>query len=357
MKRVVAVILVVGFLAGGLGLTGPALLAQTCDSPSVSSHPPRPTGVLRSSSFFSPTTLGAVTDAQGVAPKAVLIVGPIDGDDGPWTTQEKVNMELAADVLVAYGVAVHRFYTPDNSWEEIKAAADGARFLLYRGHGVFWNDVPDVGGFRLKDRFVAPSEIAELTLAPDAIVMLYGCYTAGTSSSDTGDIGITEAQRRVLQYSTPFFEAGARAYYANWFYDGFAAPLENLLSGQTAGQAYESYREFDPNTVARVDSPLYPGDVLWLDKDYWDGFWKYDNAFVGSPDLSLRESALGGIPDRLSFVYSIEEGQWLMDSYTVTPQNVGSALPLPWTVIADTSAVDLSATQGTTPLDTFSVTP
>lgn len=40
--------------------------------------------------------------------KAVLLVGPIDGDYGSWTQSEKENMDLAADELAAHGVEVHK---------------------------------------------------------------------------------------------------------------------------------------------------------------------------------------------------------------------------------------------------------
>ena len=149
---------------------------------------------------------------------AVLIVGPIDGDDGSWTTQEKQNMDLAATELEANGVTVHRFYTPNNSWEQIKAAAKSAHFLFYRGHGIYWSAMPypTVGGFALKDNFVSSDEIrADLDLAPNAIVMLYGCFTAGSSGNDDAPIDSAEAQRRVAQYSDPFFDIGAGGYYAN----------------------------------------------------------------------------------------------------------------------------------------------
>jgi len=45
--------------------------------------------------------LGAASPAALSLPplKAVLIVGPIDGDYGSWTTQEKGNMDLAAAEL------------------------------------------------------------------------------------------------------------------------------------------------------------------------------------------------------------------------------------------------------------------
>ena len=50
-------------------------------------------------------------------------------------------MELAAAEVEANGVTVYRFYTPNNNWDQIKAAAEGAHFLFYQGHGVQWRPV------------------------------------------------------------------------------------------------------------------------------------------------------------------------------------------------------------------------
>ena len=225
--------------------------------------------------------------------KAVLIVGPIDGDTGPWTLGEIGNMESAAVELEANGVDVHRFYTPSNDWEQIKQAADGAHFLLYRGHGVYWSSFPSptVGGFSLKNGIVSSNDIRQdLGLASNAIVMLYGCFTAGHSShsSDHRDIGIDEAKRRVAQYSDPFFDIGAAGYYANWFGGAFQSFVSYLFQGKTLGEAYESYFDFSPSTVHRTMHPDHAQMAMWLDKDYWSGYWQYNNAFVGLPDETLE---------------------------------------------------------------------
>jgi len=222
--------------------------------------------------------------------KAVLLVGPIDGDYGPWTTQEKQNMELAAAELEANGVKVYRFYTPNNDWEQIKAAAEGAHFLFYRGHGVYWSPMPrpTVGGFALKNRFASADDIRnDLRLAPNAIVMLYGCFTAGSSSIDSSSIDSKEAQRRVAQYSTPFFDIGAGGYFANWYGGAFQMYVRYLFQGMNLGEAYEAYFDFNPATVERHSHPEYLDTAMWLDKDVWDGKTQYNNAFVGLPDKTL----------------------------------------------------------------------
>lgn len=215
--------------------------------------------------------------------KAVLLVGPIDGDNGEWTTREKEHMELAAEELEANGVEVHRFYTPNNDWAQIKAAAEGAHFLLYRGHGVFWSPMPNptVGGFALKNHLVSADDIREdLHLAPSAIVMLYGCFTAGSSSIDGGSISSQEAQRRVAQYSEPFFDVGVGGYFADWFGDAFRMYVRYLFQSMTLDEAYEAYFDFNAATVERYFHPDHPEAVMWLDKDDW-GDVQYNNAFVG----------------------------------------------------------------------------
>ena len=236
--------------------------------------------------------------------KAVLLVGPIDGDYGSWTEEEKVNMDLAAEELSANGVEVHKFYAPDSDWEQIKAAADGAHFLMYRGHGIYWSGFPSptVGGFCLTDNFVSSNTIRQdLHLAPNALVMLYGCFAAGHSSAseDAYDIGITEASRRVAQYSDPFFDIGAAGYYSDWFGDAFAVYTRFLFEGQTLGEAYESYFDFNASTVHRTTHPDHPEMAMWLDKDYWSGYWQYNNAFVGLPDRTLVD-LFGTLPGDLN---------------------------------------------------------
>jgi hypothetical protein len=256
-------------------------------APQAPSSPPE-------TSTLSPAGSGVVSQPSSVNPnlpplKAVLMVGPIDGDNGSWTSREKQSMDLAAAELEVHGVDVYKFYTPDNDWEQIKAAAEGAHFLFYRGHGVYWTPMPDpnVGGFYLKGKFVSPEDIRnDLHLAPNAIVMLYGCFTAGSSSVDDDAISSQEAQRRVGQYSDPFLEIGVGGYFADWYGDAFQKFVRYLFQGMAAGQAYEAYADFNGATVERYVHPDFPRAVMWLDKDNW-GYTKYNNAFVGLPDRTL----------------------------------------------------------------------
>jgi len=99
---------------------------------------------------------------------------------------------------------------------------------------------------------------------------------------------VSEAQRRVAQYSDPFLDIGAAGYYANWYGNAFQMFIRYLFQGQTQAQAYQSYFDFNPSTVERYTHPDHPGMVMWLDKDDWDGI-QYNNAFSGLPNVTLMD--------------------------------------------------------------------
>lgn len=223
--------------------------------------------------------------------KAVLVAAPIDGDGGSWTLSEIDHLKQTARTLRENGVTVYEFYTPDNAWSDIRQKAEGAHFLMYRGHGVYDGSEPPkwVGGFALKEDFVSPASIrSELKLAPRAIVMLYGCFTAGNAGSDIGRIDLAEAKRRVALYAEPFFKAGVSGYYANWYGDAFQHFVAHLFAGKTLGQAYKAYADFGEETVSYDRLPDADVD-MWIDHDDWDGKMAYNNAFVGESGRTLKD--------------------------------------------------------------------
>ncbi len=149
---------------------------------------------------------------------------------------------------------------------------------------------PIVGGFALKNKFISSEKIrTDLHLAPNAIVMLYGCFTAGSSGIDNPSIDSAEAQRRVAQYSDPFFDIGAAGYYADWYGDAFQMFVRYLFQGKTLKGAYDSFYDFNNATAKQYVNPDHPDLALWLDKDFWYGAWQYNNAFSGLPNATLED--------------------------------------------------------------------
>jgi hypothetical protein len=187
------------------------------------------------------------------------------------------------------GIGKHFLCTHD-SWNAIRTAAAGAQFFIYRGHGVSdGNNPPNVGGLFLTIGYVSPDNIrSELHLAKNAIVMIFGCYAAGSPSEDV-TLASSEAYRRVVQYSDPFFTAGAGGYFSNWFGDAFQQLIRYLFNGKTLGNPYQTYFDYSAATAESYTRPIDPGKVVWLDKDYWDGGYKYDNAFVGLANSTILD--------------------------------------------------------------------
>ena len=72
--------------------------------------------------------------------------------------------------------------------------------------------------------------------------------------------------------------------------------------------------------------------------------------------LDVRVPALGGLPDAITFTYSIPSEQLLPPSWTLTPRNVGSDHLLQWSVTSDAPWMQIVPQSGTTP-ESFTVTP
>ena len=75
-----------------------------------------------------PSAVGAV------APKVVIIVGPM----GSMTASLKDQAERLAATARSYGASVTRIYSPNATWGRVKREAQGAKLLVYMGHGNGW---------------------------------------------------------------------------------------------------------------------------------------------------------------------------------------------------------------------------
>lgn len=324
-------VLILFSLAGWVKPTGAQSpdLAQPTAPPSSAPAPSLPSAVPPLSQPDS-ILIGASTASSLIPLKAVLIVGPLE----EVTQAEITNMELAAAALQSYGVQVYKFYTPNDRWADIAAAANGAHFLLYRGHGLYWNgnvNTPQVGGFEVTERMYTSDEIKrDLKLAPNAIIMIYACFATGSSTTDPGSITQAEAQRRVSQYSQPFFEMGAAGYYANWYGDAFKVFTTNLFSGQTLENAFKNYRDYEASKAVALTHQAFPNLPLWLSWETWTDYPIkppiYNNAFVGYADKTLADLFQPSILLSTNQITAITKPSAPARTYQVTIQsNLGAS--------------------------------
>lgn len=263
-------------------------------------------GGIRFPDDHEPSAVEAAIVPVSVVPTNGLKAVAIVGDVGANTSSYKTDMDAAVAKLRDYGVSVTRFYYGDTgfTWSEIVAAAQGAHFLLYMGHGVYGGSMPYpdwVGGFYLGDgQFVAPDQIRnDLAgrLAGDSIMIFsHACFTAGSAGNDTPSwLPQSEAERRVKMYADPFTDVGMEAYFANNYYHSAAATVDEILADTVSwtlarknmGEVFKNGVGY--NSANFVDLTYSkPGYDLWLDGD--TGEW--DLAFVGIPDYIFQS----GIP-------------------------------------------------------------
>jgi hypothetical protein len=249
----------------------PAQAQQTTDKP-VCLKPPVTNAPLQ----LAPPTV------QIANLKAVLIVGPVESLTDDFIEE----MKGYAKVLKECGVTCTEFYTPNNSWADIKKAAEGAQFLLYGGHGTYDGVRPPgwVGSFCLESGFIKSADvIKDLNLADGAVVMFnHACFSAGTAGGDQGDIGVNEAKRRVSMYSKPFLSKGVSAYYASSWDNSLSDIIKALFAGKTFGDAYKGYCIYNESATIKAKHPDNNSADLWISSGY-------NYTFVGNSTKTLTD--------------------------------------------------------------------
>lgn len=187
--------------------------------------------------------------------KAVLIVGPQEES----TAQSIAGMNKIASLLKSKGVEVHCFYDKNTDWEKIKKAANDASILVYDGHG------NENGRFFL-DKDISKEAIArDLKLKKNALVLFQSvCYGAGSSAGDDTDIGIVEAEKRVLNYAKTFVNNGVGCYFAINSNSGVHDFLEDFFEGKTLKQCFSKSTEhfFKVEKLAKL--PAYDNMMLGI---------------------------------------------------------------------------------------------
>ena len=196
----------------------------------------------------------SATDTRG--PKVVLIVGPA----GAATPYYRQLADQAAAAAAKLTPNVVRVYSPDATWEHVKAALQGASVVVYLGHGNGWPSIyrnslypPTQDGFGLNPhegaadahQYFGEDKIgSEIKLAPNAVVIFsHLCYASGNTEPGLAEGTLAQAQQRVDNYAAGFFRAGAAAVIA----DAYLSPTYYVTSVLSKRSTVDSIWRRAPN--------------------------------------------------------------------------------------------------------------
>ncbi|MFL5755462.1 MAG: FlgD immunoglobulin-like domain containing protein [Chloroflexota bacterium] len=171
--------------------------------------------------------------AATTQPKVAIIVGATEAT----TVTYRADADEAYAEARKYTSNVVKVYSPNATWAAVKAATKGASIVVYIGHGNgfpspyrdslyeysqdgFGLNADNNGDGKLSDyekKYYGAYYIRnELTLAPNAVVLLYHlCYASGSSEPGLTAATLSQAKQRVDNYASGFLAAGAAAVVAD----------------------------------------------------------------------------------------------------------------------------------------------
>ena len=285
----------------------------------------------------STTPAAATTPADGYVSnaKVVIVVGAVEGN----TASYRARGDAFYAEAIKYTPNVTKIYSPNATWAQVKAAAQGANIFIYAGHGygfpspyrpVLSTDVQDgmglneIGGVSDSDKKYYGEKLiaSDIRLAKNAVVLLSGlCYAAGSSEDGDPEPTIPVARQRVDNFASGFIRAGARAVIAQSWTTGVTYAINKIF---TSNQTFESLWENAPNAQGH-DQPFTPVRnpqfEARIDPDTWTtGFHR---SIVGALDMRTTD-VLAGVGAAFTASDSVAPELWSMDGATaITPNNDG----------------------------------
>jgi flagellar hook assembly protein FlgD len=226
---------------------------------------------------------GPAAAVQTSTAKVVIVVGATHGTTPTYRTYA----DAAYAEAIKYTSHVTKVYSPNATWTKVKAAAKGANILIYFGHGNGWPSPysydpnyttkdgmglnADLNGDgKLSDyenKYYGEPYMAQLALAPNAIVMLHNlCYASGNSEPGGAAPTVSVARQRIDNYGAGFVKGGASAVLA----DGHMGPPWYLNRLFTTGQSIIDMWRAAPNYhnhESSFASTRSPGFVDYSDPD------------------------------------------------------------------------------------------
>lgn len=200
--------------------------------------------------------------ASAAGIKVVVIVGPV----GSSTASYINNAKRYASQARSYGATVVEIYSPNATWSRVRAAAQGAKVLIYLGHG---NGSPSpYGAFSkyTKDGFGLNATAShgnnntkyygeyridtQINLAKNAVVILNRlCYASGNSEWGSADPTLSVAKQRVDNFASGFLRANARAVFAEGITNASYILYGLFRTNRSIGSIFKS----SPNWSGRYD--------------------------------------------------------------------------------------------------------
>jgi len=205
-------------------------------------------------------------DAIASQAKVVIVVGATEGT----TSSYRSDADNAAATFSKYTSNIVKVYSPNATWANVQAAAQGASVLVYLGHGSGYPNpynavrVSGDNGMGLNatagngdsnTKYYGEDYMATLNLAPNAVVLLnHLCYASGDSEPGNGSPSQAVAQTRVDGYASGFLRGNARAVIAEGM--GSLSPYIDALfsTHQTIDQMWKSYPGFHNHVITWVNT-------------------------------------------------------------------------------------------------------
>jgi hypothetical protein len=213
------------------------------------------TGLPVLAASVAPATAVTPTDAVAVAPKVVIVVGATHEATASYRTYA----DLAYAEAIRYTPNVVKVYSPNATWANVKAAAQGASILLYLGHGSGYPkttaaafDPNNHDGFGLNKasdpsdyvaKYYGESYVGgEIRLAKNAVVILsHLCYASGNSESGDPEPTYPVARARLDNFASGFLRAGARAVIADTWNSAVVSYIRSIFTtDQSIGDVWKN---------------------------------------------------------------------------------------------------------------------
>jgi hypothetical protein len=216
--------------------------------------------------------------ASAAGLKVVVIVGPV----GSSTANYIDNAKRYASQARSYGANVVEIYSPNATWDRVRSAAQGAKVIIYLGHG---NGSPSPYGAwsrYSKDGFGLNKTAGNgnsntkywgewyiqtyLKLAPNAVVILNRlCYASGNSEWGAANPTRSVAKQRIDNYGAGFLRTGAKAVFAEGITNASYILYGLFKTGRSIGTIFQSSSNWSGAYDWKFASVRNAGYTAWSD--------------------------------------------------------------------------------------------